>query len=72
MSDSVESRDKNQREDMMDVELVLGAGSDYPVRLTVTRARVVDRDDGVLEIGLPDEDMEEYHAELRLDEGSDE
>lgn len=53
---------------LLNVELVLGAGEDRPVRLNVTSARVVDREDGTMEISMSQEDMEEYHAELRLDE----
>lgn len=66
-----EQSNENRPDDMLNVELVIGAGGPRPVRLDVTRARVVDREAGTIEISMPQDDIEEFHAELRL-EGDDE
>ena len=48
-------------EEMLDVELVLGAGrlDDHQVRLDVSAAEVVNREEGRLEISLADGEMDE-------------
>ena len=60
-------------EEMLDVELVLGAGRlyDHQVRLDVSAADVVNREEGRLEISLAD-GMDEYLAELGLKNRTDE
>lgn len=68
---SEDSTAENRRDDMLNVELILGAGGPRPVRLNVTSARVVDRENGTMEISMSQDDIEEYHAELRLDEVDD-
>lgn len=67
MSDSDASANATRRDDMLNVELVIGPGGPRPIRLDVTRARVVDRENGTVEVSLPQDDIEEYHDELRLD-----
>lgn len=61
-------------EEMLDVELVLGAGRlyDHQVRLDVTSSTVVDRAEGRLELSLADGEMDEYLAELGLKSRTDE
>jgi hypothetical protein len=61
-------------EEMLDVELVLGAGRlyDHQVRLDVSAAEVVNREEGRLEISLADSEMDEYLAELGLKNRTDE
>jgi len=60
-------------EEMLDVELVLGAGRlyDHQVRLDVTSSAVVDREEGRLELSLADGEMDEYLAELGLKNRTD-
>ena len=62
------------KEEMLDVELVLGAGrlDDHQVRLDVSAAKVVNREEGRLEISLADGEMAEYLAELGLKNRTDE
>ena len=62
------------KEEMLDVELVLGAGrlNDHQVRLDVSAAKVVNREEGRLEISLADGEMDEYLAELGLKNCTDE
>lgn len=65
-------RETNEnRHDMLNVELVLGAGGPRPVRLDVTRARV-DRENGTMEISMSQDEIDEFLAVLRLDEDNDE
>ena len=61
-------------EELLDVELVLGAGrqDDYQVRLDVSSSAVVDREEGRLELSLADGGMDEYLAELGLKSRTDE
>ena len=61
-------------EEMLDVELVLGAGrlDDHQVRLDVSAAKVVNREEGRLEISLADGELAEYLAELGLKNRTDE
>ena len=57
-----------------DVELVLGAERlyDHQVRLDVSAAEVVNREEGRLEISLADGEMDDYLAELGLKNRTDE
>lgn len=57
---------ERNRTDMLDVGLVIGR-SDHALRLPVSSARVVDRDDGRLEIKLNEDGIDEYRKELQLD-----
>lgn len=64
-------RDGAQRsENMLNVELVLGADRDEPVRIPVSSAKEID--DERLEINVGEDGVDEYLAELGLMHTTDE
>ena len=66
MTDS--GQEATDADGIIDCHLVLGADTPHPVWMEVTRAKVVDRDTGQMEIGLTDDGLAEFISELRLDE----
>lgn len=55
--------------DLMNVKLVLGHGGEMAVSLDVTSSKIVDPQDGTLEISLTNEAMSDYCLELGIDAG---
>jgi hypothetical protein len=69
-TDDEHSDGEQRSENMLNVELVLGAERDDPVRIAVSSAKEVD--DERLEINVGEDGVDEYLAELGLMHTTDE